>query len=214
MKAEEFEAKTVEQAIYKASKHFGVSPDDLEIEVITHGSTGLFGIGAKRAKIRAYLKPERILEKRAQEAVEILNEILKATGLELEIQANLRRNDVLIDICGEDSEFLLLRQGTPLDALEYLVNKIVARRLGVGPKIVLDVQGFRQRQEKRLREMARKAAERVRRTKRPMELKPMPAHERRLVHLFLRSFPGVYTRSRGRGDTRRVIIYPEASQHK
>ncbi len=214
MKAEEFEGKTVEQAIEEASKYFQVSPEDLEVEVITHGSTGLFGIGAKKAKIRARLKSSRLLEKRAEEARRVLGEILEATGLALETDLQVQDELIKVEIGGEDREFLLLRHGTPLNALEYLVNKIVARRLGVGPKIVLDIEGFRQRQERKIKDIARRAAERAKKTRRPVELKPMPAHERRLVHLTLRHVSGVQTRSRGRGEGRRVVVYPESSRRR
>lgn len=214
MKAEEFEGKTVEQAVEEASKHFQVAPEDLEVEIITHGSTGLFGIGAKKAKIRARVKPERVLERRATEARAVLREILDATGLILDLDLEIRDETIQVEISGEDKEFLLLRHGTPLNALEYLANKIVARRLGVGPKIVLDIEGFREKQERKIKELARRAAERAKKTRRPVELKPMPAHERRMVHLTLRHFPGVQTRSRGRGGSRRVVIYPEASRRR
>ncbi len=214
MKTEEFEGKTVEQAIEEASKYFQVAPDDLEVEIITHGSTGLFGIGAKKAKIRARLKASRLLDKRAEEARRVLGEILEATGLVLDIDLKVQNEIIRAEISGEDREFLLLRHGTPLNALEYLVNKIVARRLGVGPKIVLDIEGFRERQERKLKDLARRAAERVKKTRRPVELKPMPAHERRLVHLTLRHVSGVQTRSRGRGEARRVVIYPESSRRR
>ncbi len=214
MKTEEFEGKTVEQAIEEASKYFQVAPDDLEVEIITHGSTGLFGIGAKKAKIRARLKASRLLDKRAEEARRVLGEILEATGLVLDIDLKVQDEIIRAEISGEDREFLLLRHGTPLNALEYLVNKIVARRLGVGPKIVLDIEGFRERQERKLKDLARRAAERVKKTRRPVELKPMPAHERRLVHLTLRHVSGVQTRSRGRGEARRVVIYPESSRRR
>jgi spoIIIJ-associated protein len=214
MKAEEFEGKTVDQAIEEASKYFQVAPEELEIEIITHGSTGIFGIGAKKAKIRARIKPEKFLERRATEARLVLTEILSAAGLNISVTLEPKEEIIRVKLSGEDKEFLLTRNGRPLNALEYLVNKIVARRLGIGPKIVLDINGFRARQERKVREIARRAAERARKTRRPVELKPMPAHARRLVHLTLRHFPGVQTKSRGQGEARRVVIYPEPSRRR
>ncbi len=214
MKTEEFEGKSVEQAIEEASKYFRVAPEDLHIEVITHGSTGLFGIGAKKARIKARLKSEKLLEQRASLAQQILNEILAAAEFSLHINQRLENETIKFDITGKDKDLLLLRGAAPLNALEYLINKIVARRMGVGERIVLDIENFRARQEKKIKEIARRAAERAKKIRRPVELKPMPSHERRLVHIALRSFPGVQTRSRGRGDARRVIIYPESSRRK
>ncbi len=214
MKTEEFEGKTVEQAIEEASKYFQVAPEDLEIEIITHGSTGLFGIGAKKARIKARLKPEKLLEQRANVAQKVLGGIFEAAGLALISKCQIKDETIQLELTGGDKKFLLLRRGAPLNALEYLVNKIVARQLGVGPKILIDIEGFRAEQERKIREMAKRAAERAKKTRRPVELKPMPSHERRLVHLTLRHFPGVQTRSRGKGETRRVVIYPEASRRK
>ncbi len=214
MKAEEFEGKSVEEAIEEASRYFQAAPEDLEIEIITHGSTGLFGIGAKKARIRARLKIEKLLERRASLAQQVLNEILKAADFSLYTNQRLENETIKFDITGKDKDFLLSRGAAPLSALEYLINKIVARRMGVGPKIVLDIDNFRAKQEKRIKELARKAAERVKKTRRPVELKPMPSYERRLVHLALRGFSGIQTRSKGKGDARRVIIYPATSRRK
>ncbi|NPB09617.1 MAG: protein jag [Thermodesulfobacteria bacterium] len=209
MRAEEFEGKNIDQAIEEACKFFQVTPEDLEIEIITHGSTGLFGIGAKKARIRARLKGEVALSRRAQEAEKVLREIIEAAGLDLSFNLETKDGKIQIELNGEDTELLVDKGGLPLNALQYLVNKIVARRLGVGPKVELDIQGFRAQQEERLREMARKAAEKARKTGRPVELRPMPSHERRLVHLTIKEIPGVETRSKGHGDSRRVVIYPQ-----
>ncbi len=209
MKAEEFEGKNIDQAIEEACKHFQVSPEELEIEIITHGSTGLFGIGAKKARIRARLKDEVLLSRRAQEAEKVLRDLFSAAGLEIGFQIEIKDEKVLVELNGPDTQYLTEKGGLPLNALQYLVNKIVARRLGVGPKIELDIEGFRAQQEERLREMARRLAEKAKKTGRPVELRPMPSHERRLIHLTLKDYPGVETRSRGQGEGRRVVIYPQ-----
>ncbi len=214
MKAEEFEGKNIDQAIEEACKYFQVSPEELEIEIITHGSTGLFGIGAKKARIKARLKDEVLLAKRAQEAEKVLGEILSAAGLEVSFSLETKDQKVSIELAGQDTEYLTDKGGVPLNALQYLVNKIVARRLGVGPKIELDVEGFRARQEERLREMAKRLAEKAKKTGRPVELRPMPSHERRLIHLTLKDYPGVETKSKGQGEARRVVIYPQRRRNR
>ncbi len=214
MKAEEFEGKNVEQAIEAACRHFNVSVEDLKIEIITHGSTGLFGIGAKKARIRAALKPEVALKKRQEEAEKVLRALLAAAGFDILAEGRSEEEKILIELKGQDREYLLDKGGAPLNALQYLVNKIVARRLGVGPKIVIDVEGFRSAREKQLRSLARKTAQQVRKTGRPAELPPMPSQERRLIHLTVKEIPGVETKSKGQGANRRVVIYPKRRSNR
>ncbi len=209
MKVEEFEGKNVDQAIEEACKFFDVTPQELDVEVITHGSTGLFGIGAKKARIKARVKEEALLKRRALEAEKVLEDLISATGFEINFRVRVENETILIDLSGKDRELLVSWGGSPLNALQYLINKIVARRLGVGPKIVLDIAGFRQEQEQRITQIAQRAAEKAKKTGRPVELRPMPPHERRLVHLSLRGVNGVETRSKGQGKNRRVVIYPK-----
>ncbi len=208
MKAEEFEGKNVDQAIEAACRHFNVSPEDLEIEIITHGSTGLFRIGAKKARIRASVKPEVLLRTRKEEAERILKNFLGAAGLEVEFHGEIKDGKILFELKGPDKEYLLARGGAPLNALQYLVNKVVARRQGIGAKIIFDIEGFRKAREQKLIHMAQRAAQQAKKTRKPVELPPMPSHERRLIHLTLRNFPDVETRSKGQGETRRVVVYP------
>jgi len=203
-----FEAKTVDQAIEEACRVMGCLPEDLEIEILEHGSSGLFGLGARKAKIRARLKPEKILSERANRAVMFLKELFLSGELKIEPQAELAEDYVAINLTGEDREVFTQNGGAALEALEFLVNKVVARRLGVGPKIVVDVNGFRKEREKEIREMALRAAEKAKRTGKPVSLPPMSARERRLVHMALRGRKDVETRSAGQGERRHVVIHP------
>ncbi|RUM89453.1 MAG: hypothetical protein DSZ24_01195 [Thermodesulfatator sp.] len=203
-----FEAKTVDQAIEEACRVMGCLPEDLEIEILEHGSSGLFGLGAKKARIKVRLKPEKILSERANRAVMFLKELFLSGELKLEPQAELAEDHVVINLTGEDREIFTQNGGAALEALEFLVNKVVARRLGIGPKIVVDTNGFRKEREKEIREMALKAAEKAKKSGKPVPLPPMSARERRLVHVALRGRKDVETRSAGKGERRHVVIHP------
>ena len=207
--AKEFEGKNIEQAIEEACRHFGVSKEKLDIEIISQGSTGLFGIGAKKARIKASLKPETILKQREEEAQKVLKEIISAAGFEIEIKTKQENGKIYIELTGIDSSLLLAKRGAPLNALQYLVNKIVAKRLGVGAKIVFDIEGFREDREKKLKSLAQKAAREAKKTRKPFSLPPMPAHERRVIHLTIKEMPGVESKSRGRGSERHVVVFPK-----
>lgn len=209
-----FEAKSVDQAIEEACRVLGCLPEDLEIEILEHGSSGLFGIGAKKAKIKVRIKPEKILSERANRAVMFLKELFLSGELKIEPQAQLEKDYVKINLEGKDAALFTANGGTALEALEFLTNKIVARRLGVGAKIVVDVNGFRENRERRLIKMAREAADKAKRTRKPVSLPPMNAKERRIVHLALKDRRDVHTRSAGEGERRHVVVYPGPPRKK
>ena len=209
-----FEGKNVDQALEEACRVLGCLPEDLEIEILEHGTSGLFGIGARKAKIKVRMKPEKILSERANRAVMFLKELFLSGGLKIDLEARLEGEGVKIDLKGEDASLFTANGGSALEALEFLVNKVVARRLGVGPKIVVDVNGFRENRERRLLRMAREAAEKARKTRQPVSLPPMNARDRRFVHLVLKDRRDVHTRSVGEGERRQVVVYPGPPRKK
>ncbi len=112
----------------------------------------------------------------------------------------------------EDAMGLLIgRRGETLRSLQFMVNLLVSRKVQKWPQVVVDVGNYRQRRQESLEGLARRMAERVRQSGRPLTLEPMGAYERRIVHLALRSDPTVYTESSGEGDNRKVVIYPAKS---
>jgi spoIIIJ-associated protein len=114
-----------------------------------------------------------------------------------------------LNIVGDDLGVLIGRRGETLRDLQFIVRLIISRRLGVWPNVVIDVEGYKARRVKALQTLAQRLAEQVKQTGRPAVLEPMPAHERRIVHLALRDHPDVYTESTGEGDQRKVQILPK-----
>ena len=110
---------------------------------------------------------------------------------------------------GEDVALLLGHNAELLDALEYLGNRILARKSGDESKVVFDSGGYRARREKELRLMAEKAAERVRTSRIPFTFDPMTPNERRIVHLALADDSSVTTESQGTGENRKVTVRPK-----
>jgi spoIIIJ-associated protein len=100
------------------------------------------------------------------------------------------------------------RRGETLRSLQFMVNLLVSRKVQKWPQVVVDVGNYRQRRQESLEGLARRMAERVRQSGRPLTLEPMGAYERRIVHLALRADPTVYTESAGEGENRKVVIYP------
>jgi len=113
------------------------------------------------------------------------------------------------NVQGEDLGILIGRRGQTLAALQYIVRLIVNHRLKVWTPIVIDVEGYKQRRSEALQALAVRMAEQVRVRGIPFTLEPMPAYERRIIHLALADHPDVTTESIGEGDARKVVILPD-----
>jgi spoIIIJ-associated protein len=109
----------------------------------------------------------------------------------------------------EDAMGLMIgRRGETLRSIQFMVNLIVQRQVHRWPQITVDVGNYRQRRQESIEALARRMAERVRQTGRPLMLEPMGGYERRIVHLVLRADASVYTESSGEGEERKVVIFP------
>ena len=116
---------------------------------------------------------------------------------------------VFIDINGRDLGMLIGRRGENLSQLQYMVNLIVNRNSDRWVRVILDIEGYRTRREESLIGLAERVARQVARNRRPIALEPMPANERRIVHMTLKGQPGVSTSSSGEGAMRRVTVFPQ-----
>ncbi len=117
---------------------------------------------------------------------------------------------LVLDIRGNDLSALIGRRGETLDGLQYLVRLLVAKELGHYLHVVLDVEGYKAHRAQMLKQLALRMAERVATTHKPAALEPMPANERRIVHLALRDHAQVRTESVGLGENRKVTIIPQS----
>lgn len=115
---------------------------------------------------------------------------------------------VAFNIEGEDLGVLIGRRGQTLASLQYIVRLIVACQAKAPVPIVIDVKGYKQRRYEALQALAWRIAERVKVRGTPFTLEPMPAYERRIIHLTLAEYPDVTTQSTGYGEARRVVISP------
>jgi spoIIIJ-associated protein len=138
---------------------------------------------------------------------------LGATG-----QVDARPGDdpgsIVLEIAGDSSGLLIGRRGATLDALEYLVNRIVSRDEVVAGRITIDVEHYRQRRQEYLDSLARRLADKAKQTGRVVTLNPMSPRDRRIVHLSLQNDGQVTTRSQGDGYYRRVLILPAGRSNR
>jgi spoIIIJ-associated protein len=119
------------------------------------------------------------------------------------------RVPVCVDINGEDLSILIGRQAETLNALQYISSLIIGKELGHSIPLVLDVEGYRRRRTQQLRYLARRMADQAIKTGRRQVLEPMPANERRIIHIELRENPDVTTESIGEEPRRKVTILPQ-----
>ncbi len=147
-------------------------------------------------------------------AEETVRELLDKLAVRAQVRARYGEAEgdgprpVMVDIRGRDLSILIGRRAERLNALQYLTRLIVGKELGRAVPLVLDVEGYRKRREKQLRRMAQRLADQVARTGRKVVLEPMPANERRIIHITLRDDPRVTTQSVGEEPRRKVTILP------
>jgi spoIIIJ-associated protein len=203
----EFEEKTLDEAIAVACQKLSLPQDQLEIEVVSRGSSGIFGIvGVKKARIRVTPKAPPV-ESAAQRAKNILSKILEHVQLPTVVEAESRDNQITLNIINNGSG-LIGKRGKTLQALQYLVGKILQREMGEAVSIVVDTENYRSKRESGLLELAQQLSEKVKKARRPLTTGPLNAHDRRVVHLALKEDQEIRTKSKGEGNLRKVVIYP------
>jgi len=149
------------------------------------------------------------VEEQRREAMEILKQILEHMGEPTDVrQIEVDGETVEIEIKGDGSGILIGRHGQTLDALEYVVNRILARRIKDAAPISLETESYRARRRQQLHRMALSMGEKAKREHKPVRLEPMPPRDRRVVHLALKDDPMVTTRSAGDGIMRALEIAP------
>jgi len=116
---------------------------------------------------------------------------------------------ISFDVQGDDLGILIGRRGQTLASLQYIVRLIVGHQAQVWLPIVIDIEGYKKRRNESLQALAWRAAEQVKAQRMPFALEPMPASDRRIVHLTLADHPDVTTQSSGEGESRRVVIIPK-----
>ncbi len=149
-------------------------------------------------------------------AKDIVGELLQRMHVKATISAKFiepaDENDermILIDIEGNDLSILIGRRSETLNALQYITSLVVSKELNRWVPLMIDVQGYRSRRERQLRQLGRRMADQAIQTGKRQVLEPMPANERRVIHLELRDHPEVSTESTGEEPFRKVTIVPK-----
>lgn len=203
MRIAEKTGKTVEEAIAAGIMELAVSRDRVKVEVLEEpAKKGLFGLfGTRLARVRVYCEDNPGLL-----AAEFINNVCQAISVNSDTQVSKDGEHWHINITGPELGILIGRRGDTLDALQYLTNLAVAKQMSERVRIIVDVEGYRLRREETLVRLAKRLAEKVKRTGARVVLEPMNPHERRIIHTSLQDEARISTFSEGDNSNRRVVI--------
>jgi spoIIIJ-associated protein len=200
-------------------KQPGLDKSAVRFQVVTEGERGLLGVGFAPAKVIATVSADAPKEEAepvdeselAAEARELVTRIVDGVGVSASIDVEESDDAITVSCSGVDLGMLIGRHGQTIDAVQYLANAVMWRRHPEDRKeVVVDAAGYRDRRRVTLESLAVRSAERALSDREPVDLEPMTAIERKVVHLRLKEFDGVETTSEGTEPNRYVVVHPVA----
>jgi spoIIIJ-associated protein len=233
----ETEGETIDAAIEKAVSALGVERDKITVDILSQGRKGILGFGGQKARIRASLRKSGFdvqesdrspapgvksltaVEAAAmgEKAKEVLSEILRLMGIDaaIELKAGDDPEEAILEIRTANSGLVIGRKGQTLEALQYLMTRILGERPGdATPHFVVDIENYRQRRHKSLQDMALRLGEKAKRQRKTVTVDALSAADRKVIHAALQDDPWLTTRSLGQGLYRRLLIIPEGDRKK
>jgi len=196
---------TVEDAINQALKELNARKDQVEISIIDEGKRGILGIfGARPAIVKAILKVDPI-----EEAKKFIIDVCKQMGMDVEVETEIEGRQIYMNIITEKTGLLIGKRGRTLNALQTLTQLVLNKYSDQFLIVILDAENYRDRREKKLRQLAQRLADKVSREKREIQLEPMPSYERRIIHTELADHEHVRTYSIGQDPNRHIVIAPK-----
>jgi len=247
----EFEGKSVEKAVQKACDELKITKEELEHDVVSYGSTGIFGlVGTKKARIRVAVSeptPEAVSDNITAEQKEnsgffdqainktddlidvtsgdpemhafaddpivlgrdVLQRIIDLITTDAKISIKEGSGRMMFNVEGGNSAVLIGKRGQTLEAIQYLVEKIVNKHSEERIRLQIDVGDYLESRRANLERLAGRLAEKAKRSGKPATIGQINAHDRRIVHLLLKDDDGVRTQSMGEGFFRKLVIFPK-----
>lgn len=228
----EVTAKTVEQAIEKGLQMLGVEREDVEYKVINEGSMlkkamveiYTFASAEEREEFKKNNNKKEVkLVKTEEETMveiptehveevtaivtEFLEGILKHMNIEGTVTRGVKNGDIIFKVNGESINNLIGYHGETLEAIQYIVNKIVRDRVkDYRRKVYIDVENYRRKRQETVEQIAERVAKKVLTTKRSIKLEPMNSFERKSIHFALSNIEHIATHSEGNEPNRCLVI--------
>ncbi len=195
----------------------GLDKSAVHFQVVTEGERGLLGVGFAPAKVVATVSTDAAVadavdeSELAAEARALVTRIVDGIGVTGRIDVDESDELITVSCVGSDLGMLIGRHGQTIDAVQYLANAVMWRRHPEDRKeVVVDAAGYRERRRTALEALALRSADRALSDHEPVELEPMTAVERKVVHLRLKELDGVETTSEGTEPNRYVVVHPSA----
>ncbi len=201
----EFYGKTVEEAIEDGLKTLGIKRENAEIEVLEEPSKGFLGFNSKKAKVSV---TEKVVLSDGERAVEFLDGLLSLMDVNAKCKVIDENEKVVIEVIAENSPAVIGYRGEVLDALQNLAGAVANKGRDDYRRVVVDCEGYRNKREETLKDLANKLAAKAVRTGRKVVLEPMNPYERRILHATLTGNTEVKTQSEGKEPNRYVVIIP------
>ena len=247
----EFESKSVEQALEKASQRLNIPPNKLEHDIISYGSTGIFGlVGSKKAKIRVVVPDDKeriktgaITEKKEKEAdregieenvdapfgkapatevpeetaalgKETLQKMVDFITTDAAISVSQDGGKIVYEVSGGNTGVLIGKRGQTLEAMQYLVEKIINKQNEQRVRVEIDIEGYLQSRREQLENLALRLSEKVKKIGKPLTAGQFNSHDRRIIHIALKADREVRTHSVGEGFYRNLKIIPKRKRRQ
>jgi spoIIIJ-associated protein len=220
----EVEGKTYEDAIRKASLELNAEEKDLEIDVKEIDTKGILGfLGSKKIRITARIKninsPETDMPKAdtldpgvpktdtpEEYGKVFLEKLSKFVELDFNVKVTNTPERLMFLVQCDHGDILIGKDGEALEALQHILRLSIAKRYKQGLKLLVDINGYREKRKKGLTIMVKRLADKVKRTGRIQKTDPLNPYERRVVHTLFKNNRNVNTKSEGEGHTKRVVI--------
>jgi len=211
----EVSGKNIEEAIEIGLKELNCSKEDVELKILDEGTKGLFGLmGSKPAKVLLTVKEGTKKEVKiidfelaSKNVKEYLEKIISLMNINInDIKISHDEDTINVEVSTDSGSLLIGRGGQSLNALEYVIQLMLNTNSVTRAKVSIDTENYRQKQEERLKAIANKAIEYVKRTKKIYRFDPMSAKERKFLHQYLKNVGGFDTFSEGEGIKRKVGV--------
>lgn len=243
-KCYEFQAKNVEKALEKASDELNIPSDEIKHEVLTYGSTGIFGlVGIKKAKIKVFVEEEKAPQGQAEAdeestvlsepksaaenqsdgvpidadidseiidfGTQALQQIVDGISAGATVKIRQTKDKLCFLVTGGDSGVLIGKRGQTLEAIQYLLEKMINKKTTKKMRVMVDIEGYLEKRKNNLKQLASRMAEKAKKIRKPVTIGQMNAHDRRIVHIHLKDENGIRTQSIGDGYYRKLMIFPK-----
>jgi spoIIIJ-associated protein len=148
------------------------------------------------------------LEERVEIAKQIMMGLLEKMEVNTVLEGFSREGDIHLEVRGDKEGILIGKHGRTLDSLQFLINRMVNKRLKESVRVILDINDYRKRRADNLKKMALRAGERTKMSGHGLTMGPFNAHDRRIIHLTLKEDPLLRTESLGEGEMKKIKIIP------